>query len=307
MAMDRHYRGSRRSVPARRVASPAIRAQVRLDAAEAGASIRDLMKLYSWNVNGIRAVVKKGLFQRFMKAHRPDVLCLQETKAERGQIEIDLPDYHEYWNSALKKGYSGTAIFSRQEPLSVVNGFPKTFARRFRFADELERDSSEEGRVITAEFPKLYVVTVYTPNAKDDLSRLPLRHKQWDPAFLAYCRQLEKKKPVVFCGDLNVAHTELDLANPKSNRGRKGFTDEEREGFQNLIDAGFVDTLRLFEQGSGHYTWWSHFANSRARNVGWRIDYFLVSGRLRKAVKAAQIHADVMGSDHCPISVTLAI
>ncbi|HTX06718.1 MAG TPA: exodeoxyribonuclease III [Steroidobacteraceae bacterium] len=265
------------------------------------------MKLYSWNVNGIRAVVRKGLFQRFVKAHRPDVLCLQETKAERGQIEIDLPDYHEYWNSALKKGYSGTAIFSRQEPLSVVNGFPKTFARRFRFADELERDSSEEGRVITAEFPKLYVVTVYTPNAKDDLSRLPLRHKHWDPAFLAYCRQLEKKKPVVFCGDLNVAHTELDLANPKSNRGRKGFTDEEREGFQNLIDAGFVDTLRLFEQGNGHYTWWSHFANSRARNVGWRIDYFLVSARLRKAVKAAQIHADVMGSDHCPISVRLAI
>jgi exodeoxyribonuclease III len=265
------------------------------------------MKLYSWNVNGIRAVVKKGLFQRFVKAHRPDVLCLQETKAERGQIEIDLPDYHEYWNSALKKGYSGTAIFSRQEPLSVVNGFPKAFARRFRFADELERDSSEEGRVITAEFPKLYVVTVYTPNAKDDLSRLPLRHKHWDPAFLAYCRQLEKKKPVVFCGDLNVAHTELDLANPKPNRGRKGFTDEEREGFQNLIDAGFIDTLRLFEQGSGHYTWWSRFANSRARNVGWRIDYFLVSHALKKAVKAARIHADVMGSDHCPISLTLAI
>lgn len=265
------------------------------------------MKLYSWNVNGIRAVVKKGLFQRFVKAHRPDVLCLQETKAERGQIEIDLPGYHEYWNSALKKGYSGTAILSRQEPLSVVNGFPQAFARRFQFADELERDSSEEGRVITAEFPKLYVVTVYTPNAKDDLSRLPLRHRHWDPAFLAYCRRLEKKKPVVFCGDLNVAHTELDLANPKPNRGRKGFTDEEREGFQNLIDAGFIDTLRLFKQGGGYYTWWSRFANSRARNVGWRIDYFLVSGSLRKAVKAAQIHADVMGSDHCPISLTLAI
>ena len=151
------------------------------------------------------------------------------------------------------------------------------------------------------------MVTVYTPNAKDDLSRLPLRHEHWDPAFLAYCRRLEKKKPVVFCGDLNVAHTELDLANPKSNRGRKGFTDEERAGFQNLIDAGFIDTLRLFEQGSGHYTWWSRFANSRARNVGWRIDYFLVSRSLRKAVKAAQIHADVMGSDHCPISLTLAI
>jgi exodeoxyribonuclease III len=265
------------------------------------------MKLYSWNVNGIRAVVKKGLFQRFIEAHRPDVLCLQETKAERGQIEIDLPGYHEYWNSAVRKGYSGTALFSRQEPLAVVNGFPKSFAKRFRFADELERDSSEEGRVITAEFPKLYVVTVYTPNAKDDLSRLALRQAHWDPAFLAYCQRLEKKKPVVFCGDLNVAHTELDLANPKSNRGRKGFTDEERAGFQNLIDAGFIDTLRLFEHGNGHYTWWSHFANSRARNVGWRIDYFLVSRSLRKAVKAAKIHADVMGSDHCPISVTLAI
>jgi exodeoxyribonuclease-3 len=265
------------------------------------------MKLYSWNVNGIRAVIKKGLFQRFIEAHRPQVLCLQETKAERGQIEIDLPGYHEYWNSAVKKGYSGTALFSREKPLEVVNGFPKAFSKRFRFADELERDSSEEGRIITAEFPKLYVVTVYTPNAKDDLSRLALRHAHWDPAFLAYCRQLEKKKPVVFCGDLNVAHTELDLANPKSNRGRKGFTDEERAGFQNLLDAGFIDTLRLFEQGNGHYTWWSHFANSRARNVGWRIDYFLVSQSLKKAVKAAKIHADVMGSDHCPISLTLAI
>jgi exodeoxyribonuclease III len=265
------------------------------------------MKLYSWNVNGIRAVVKKGLFQSFVKAHRPDVLCLQETKAERGQIEIDLPGYHEYWHAATKKGYSGTAIFAREEPIKVSNGFPRTFAKRFRFADELERDSSEEGRLITAEFARFYAVTVYTPNAKDDLSRLALRHKHWDPAFLAYVKQLEKKKPVVFCGDMNVAHTELDLANPKPNRGKKGFTDEEREGFQNLISAGFVDTLRLFKEGNGHYTWWSHFANSRARNIGWRIDYVLVSAALRKSVKAAQIHADVMGSDHCPVSVTLAV
>jgi exodeoxyribonuclease-3 len=265
------------------------------------------MKLYSWNVNGIRAVVKKGLFQSFVKAHRPDVLCLQETKAERGQIEIDLQGYHEYWHSAVKKGYSGTAIFSREKPLKVTNGFPGTFAKRFKFADELERDSSEEGRLITAEFAGLYAVTVYTPNAKDDLSRLALRHKHWDPAFLAYVRQLEKNKPVVFCGDMNVAHTELDLANPKPNRGKKGFTDEERAGFQNLIDAGFIDTLRLFKQGNGHYSWWSHFANSRARNVGWRIDYVLVSAALRKSVKAAHIHADVMGSDHCPVSVTLAL
>src|SRR6185437_6695550 len=265
------------------------------------------MKLYSWNVNGIRAVVKKGLFQKFVQAHRPQVLCLQETKAERGQIEIYLPGYHEYWHSAVKKGYSGTAIFAREEPIAVTNGFPKPFAKRFRFADELERDSSEEGRLITAEFPHLYVVTVYTPNAKDDLSRLTLRHKHWDPAFLAYVKQLEKKKPVAFCGDLNVAHTKLDLANPKPNRGKKGFTDEEREGFQNFIDAGFVDTLRLFKQGNGHYSWWSNFANSRARNVGWRIDYFLVSEALRKAVKKAEIHSDVMGSDHCPVSVTLAL
>jgi exodeoxyribonuclease III len=265
------------------------------------------MKLYSWNVNGIRAVLKKGTFQAFMADHKPDIICLQETKAERGQIEIELPGYHEYWHSAVKKGYSGTAIFSRTEPLKVTNGFPETFAKRFKFADELERDSADEGRVITAEYEKFFVVTVYTPNAKDDLSRLALRYEHWDPAFLAYCKQLEKKKPVMFCGDLNVAHTELDLANPKPNRGKKGFTDEERKGFQNMVDAGFVDTFRLFTQGNGHYSWWSHFANSRARNVGWRIDYVLVSEQLRAKVKAAEIHAKVMGSDHCPVSVTVSV
>ncbi|HEY6452209.1 MAG TPA: exodeoxyribonuclease III [Steroidobacteraceae bacterium] len=264
------------------------------------------MKLYSWNVNGIRAVHRRGQFLPFLEAHRPDILCLQETKAERGQIEIDLPGYHEYWNSAVKKGYSGTAIFSRQKPLSVINGFPAEFAKRFRFADELLRDSAEEGRVITAEFDDYYVVTVYTPNAKDDLSRLALRFGHWDPAFLDYCRLLEKRKPVIFCGDLNVAHTELDLANPKTNRGKKGFTDEERKGLQNCIDAGFIDTFRLFKQGNGHYTWWSNFANSRARNIGWRIDYFLVSAQLRGAIRAADIHPGVMGSDHCPVSITLA-
>ena len=263
------------------------------------------MKIYSWNVNGIRAVLKKDRFQPFLLAHQPDVLCLQETKAERGQVEIDLPGYHEYWNSAVKKGYSGTAIFSKQKPIAVINGFPEEFARRFTFADELKRDSAEEGRVITAEYAQFFVVTVYTPNAKDDLSRLQLRHKHWDPAFLAYCQQLQKKKPLVFCGDLNVAHTELDLANPKPNRGKKGFTDEERQGFQNFVDAKFVDTLRLFKQGNGHYTWWSHFANSRARNIGWRIDYVLVSEILRNKVKAAEIHADVQGSDHCPVSIEL--
>ncbi|MET0499376.1 MAG: exodeoxyribonuclease III [Steroidobacteraceae bacterium] len=263
------------------------------------------MKVYSWNVNGIRAVLKKGLFQPFMDAHQPDILCLQETKAERGQVEIDLPGYHEYWNSAIKKGYSGTAIFSKREPLAVINGFPDDFASRFSFADELQRDSAGEGRVITAEYEKFYVVTVYTPNAKEDLSRLPLRHKHWDPAFLAYCQQLQQKKPVIFCGDLNVAHTELDLAHPKPNRGKKGFTDEERSGFQNFIDAGFVDTFRLFTQGNGHYSWWSNFAKARDRNVGWRIDYVMVSPQLRSEVKAAAIHADVMGSDHCPVSIVL--
>jgi exodeoxyribonuclease III len=265
------------------------------------------VKLHSWNVNGIRAAVKKGHFIPYVKAHKPDILCLQETKAERGQIEIDLPDYHEYWNSATKKGYSGTAIFSRKEPLATINGFPKEFAKRYKFADELQRDSTDEGRVITAEFEKFFVVTVYTPNAKDDLSRLKLRHEHWDPAFLAYCKQLEKKKPVIFCGDLNVAHTELDLAHPKPNRGKKGFTDEERNGFQNFLDAGFIDTFRMFTQGGGHYTWWSVFSNARSRNVGWRIDYILVSASLRKAVKAAEIHSDVMGSDHCPVSVTLDV
>jgi exodeoxyribonuclease-3 len=264
------------------------------------------MRIYSWNVNGIRAVLKRGQLHPFLDTHQPDILCLQETKAERGQIEIDLPEYHEYWNSARKKGYSGTALFSKQEPIAVTNGFPEDFAHRYSFADELQRDSADEGRLITAEFKQFFVLTVYTPNAKDDLSRLSLRFRQWDPAFLAYCQQLERRKPVIFCGDLNVAHTELDLAHPKANRGKKGFTDEERQGFQNFIDAGFLDTLRLFQQGNGHYTWWSHFANSRARNVGWRIDYFLVSPKLRGAITSAGIHAEVLGSDHCPVSITLA-
>jgi exodeoxyribonuclease III len=263
------------------------------------------VKIYSWNVNGIRAILKKNLFYPFLEAHQPDILCLQETKAERGQIEIDLANYHECWNSAIKKGYSGTAIFSRQKPLTVTSGFPDDFADHYSFADELHRDSADEGRVITAEFPDFFMVTVYTPNAKDDLSRLALRFRHWDPAFLAYCRQLEQRKPVILCGDLNVAHTELDLANPKPNRGKKGFTDEERKGFQNMVDAGFVDTFRLFTQGNGHYSWWSNFANSRARNVGWRIDYVLVSQKLKSRVAKAAIHAEVMGSDHCPVSIEL--
>lgn len=263
------------------------------------------MKLYSWNVNGIRAVWNKGAIQDFIKKHDPDVLCLQETKAQREQSPVDLPGYHEYWFSAVKKGYSGTAIFSKTEPLAVINGFPEDIIKKYKVTGDTYGDPNDEGRVMAAEFPDFYVVTVYTPNAKDDLSRVELRHKQWDPAFLAYIKQLEKKKPVLACGDLNVAHTEDDLARPKPNIGKKGFTDEEREGFQNFVDAGLVDTFRLFTRGNGHYTWWSHFAKARERNVGWRIDYWLASAALAKRVKSAKIHADVMGSDHCPISVEI--
>ena len=263
------------------------------------------------------------MFQEFIAKHQPDILCLQETKAEQGQAVIDLEGYEEYWNSADKKGYSGTAIFTKIKPLAVINGLPEDIAKKYGLIADSYGDSNKEGRVVTAEFDKFYVVTVYTPNAKDDLSRIPLRHKQWDPAFLAYCKALEQgttclcrvkpcnkvkpceRKCVVFCGDLNVAHTEDDLARPKENRGKKGFTDEERQGFQNFLDAGFIDTLRMFQQGNGHYTWWTHWANARARNVGWRIDYFLASNSLKDRVKNAEIHADVMGSDHCPVSVTL--
>ena len=263
------------------------------------------MKIYSWNVNGIRAVLRKETFLEFVKKHQPDILCLQETKAQQGQAEMDLPNYEEYWYSADKKGYSGTAIFTRVKPMAILNGLPNDIRKQLGLVADGYGDPNAEGRVITAEFDKFFVVTVYTPNAKDDLSRVPLRHKQWDPAFLAYCQQLEKTKPVIFCGDLNVAHAEDDLANPKPNRGKKGFTDEERAGFQNFIDAGFIDTFRLFKQGNGFYTWWSHFANSRARNVGWRIDYILASKSLKDKIKAADIHPDVLGSDHCPISLTL--
>jgi exodeoxyribonuclease-3 len=265
------------------------------------------VKIYSWNVNGIRAVVRKGALQDFMAKHKPDILCLQETKAKQGQAEIDLAGYEEYWNSAAKPGYSGTAIFTKIKPIKVVNGFPESFAKKYNFVDDKTRDAADEGRVIAAEFDKFWLVSVYTINAKDDLSRLGLKHKHWDPAFLAYMKELQKTKPVIFTGDLNVAHTEDDLANPKPNKGKKGFTDEERAGFQNMLDAGFVDTFRMFKQGNGYYSWWSHFANARARNVGWRIDYFLVSQALRDKVKAANIHADVMGSDHCPISLEIEV
>lgn len=263
------------------------------------------IKIYSWNVNGIRAVVRKGLFTPFIQKEQPDILCLQETKAEQGQAEIDLPGYEEFWNSAGKKGYSGTAIFSKPKPLSVAYDFPPELAQKYNLTDDQNRDSATEGRMITAEYDQFYLVTVYTPNSKRELTRLDLRRKHWDPAFLAHCKQLEQKKPVIFCGDLNVAHTEDDLANPASNHKTHGFTNEERRGFQNFIDAGFVDTLRLFHKGNGYYTWWTYWANARARNVGWRIDYFLVSGALKDKIKTANIHPDILGSDHCPVSITL--
>ncbi|KKW28716.1 MAG: exodeoxyribonuclease III [Candidatus Doudnabacteria bacterium RIFCSPHIGHO2_01_52_17] len=263
------------------------------------------MKLISWNVNGLRAVHKRGLFVPFVRKYKPDILCLQETKAQEGQAEVDLPEYEEYWNSAARKGYSGTAIFSKHKPLGVALGFPAELIKRYKLAGDGYGNPNSEGRVITAEFDDFYVVNVYTPNSKPDLSRLELRNEFWDPAFLAYCTALEKKKPVVFCGDLNVAHTADDLARPKENEGEHGFTQQEREGIDKVIKTGFVDTFRIFEKGSGHYTWWTNFANSRARNIGWRIDYFFVSAKLRPRVKAAKILPEVMGSDHCPVVLEL--
>lgn len=262
--------------------------------------------LYSWNVNGIRAVLKKDAFLPFIKAHQPDILCLQETKAQHGQAEVDLPDYYEYWADAERKGYSGTAIYSKVKPLEVRRGFPSDILKKYDLADKYG-DSSSEGRILAAEFEKFWVVTVYTPNSKGDLSRVSLRDKHWDPAFLAYCQQLETRKPVIFCGDLNVAHTEDDLARPQENVGKHGFTDEERAGFEAFLKAGYVDTFRLFTKGNGYYTWWTNWGGSRERNVGWRIDYFMVSKKLKDKVQDAQIHPDVMGSDHCPVSLILEV
>jgi len=253
----------------------------------------------------MRAVVRKGELQKFMAEHQPDIVCFQETKAEQGQAEIDFPDYEEYWNSSrTKKGYSGTAIFTKIKPLAIMNDIPEEFVKAGGLVLDNFGHSNEEGRVIAAEFDDFYVVTAYTPNAKDGLARITLR-QQFDKAMVLYCAELQKKKPVIYCGDMNVAHTEDDLANPKANKGKKGFSDEEREGFDNWLAAGFVDTFRMFKQGNGHYTWWSHFAKSRERNVGWRIDYFLVSKSLKDEVKSAEIHPSQLGSDHCPISIEL--
>ncbi len=264
------------------------------------------MRIVSWNVNGIRAVQRKGMFDPFLHSLKPDIICLQETKADQSQADCNLEGYEEYWHSAVKKGYSGTALCSKTAPLSVSNGLPAALVKKFSFASDTFGNPNDEGRVVTAEFDDFYLVTAYTPNAKGDLGRLALRHEKWDPAFLAHVCALKKKKPVAICGDLNVAHTDDDLANPKENRGKAGYTDEEKLGFQQLLDAGFVDTFRLFTSGNGHYTWWSNFSGARARNVGWRIDYFLVSADLAPRVTAAEIHPEIMGSDHCPVSLTLS-
>lgn len=248
------------------------------------------MKLISWNVNGIRSVLGKG-FLDFVRVENPDVICLQETKAHPHQVDIALKGYEHLWNSAEKKGYSGTAIFSKHKPLSVVNGIG---------IDEHDH----EGRVITVEFPSYTLVNVYTPNAGRELERLSYR-MEWDAAFLKYVKKLEKKKPVVFCGDLNVAHKEIDLANPKSNRKNAGFTDEERAGFDNIVKAGFIDTFREFNKEGGNYSWWTYMFNARANNVGWRIDYFCLSESLRPQLKDAFILPKVMGSDHCPVGIIL--
>jgi len=255
-------------------------------------------KLISWNVNGIRAIINKG-FLDFVEKYNPDILCLQETKARPEQVELDLPEYpYKYWNWAEKKGYSGTAIFSKIEPLDVSDGL-----------DISKHDS--EGRVITLEYEKYHIVNVYTPNSKRELTRLPYRFNEWDPDFLNFVCSLEKTKPVIFCGDLNVAHTEIDLANPKTNKttksspGNAGFTDEEREGFDNILSKGFIDTFRKFNSGSGHYSWWSYRANARERNIGWRIDYFCLSPQLSSQLHNSIILPEVKGSDHAPILMEL--
>lgn len=249
------------------------------------------MKFISWNVNGLRACVDKG-FLVFFKEADADIFCLQETKLQAGQIDLELPGYHQYWNYAEKKGYSGTAIFSKEEALQITYGIGM-------------EEHDHEGRVITLEYPDFYFVTVYTPNSQNELARLDYRMK-WEDDFLAYLKKLEETKPVIFCGDLNVAHKEIDLKNPKTNRKNAGFTDEERGKFTALLDAGFIDTFRYFYPDlEGVYSWWSYRFSARAKNAGWRIDYFLTSVSLEDRLQDAFIYTEVMGSDHCPVGLLL--
>lgn len=250
------------------------------------------MKIISWNVNGIRAVLKKG-FLDFINDFNPDIICIQETKAHPEQVDLDLDNYKfKYWNSATKKGYSGTAIFSKIKPISVQNDM------------NIEKHD-DEGRVICMELKNYFLVTVYTPNSKRDLSRLDYRANEWDRDFLIYLKELEKIKPIIFCGDLNVAHKEIDLKNPKTNKKNAGFTNEERLGFDNYINSGFLDTFRMYNKEPNHYTWWSYMFNSRAKNVGWRIDYFCISEILKKKITKSIILPEIMGSDHAPILIEI--
>lgn len=249
------------------------------------------MKLVSWNVNGIRACVEKGFLDFFREADA-DIFCLQETKLQEGQINLPLEGYHQYWNYAEKKGYSGTALFTKKEPLTVSYGIGV-------------EEHDHEGRVITAEFPEFYVVTVYTPNSQNELKRLDYR-MHWEEDFLDYLKRLEESKPVIFCGDLNVAHQEIDLKNPSTNRKNAGFTNEEREKMTKLLESGFVDTFRYFyPEKEGIYSWWSYRFQARAKNAGWRIDYFIVSEELKGRLKEAIIHTEVFGSDHCPVELQI--
>ena len=249
------------------------------------------MKLISWNVNGLRAAVTKGFMESFEKLDA-DMFCLQETKLQPHQIELELPGYEQYWNSAVKQGYSGTALFTRVKPLNVTNGIGI-------------EEHDQEGRVITAEYDNFYLVTCYTPNSQRELARLEYR-MTWEDAFRAYLLELDAKKPVILCGDLNVAHNEIDLKNPKTNRRNAGFTDEEREKMTELLDAGFTDTFRkLYPDVTDAYSWWSYMGKARDRNVGWRIDYFITSARLDKDIVEAKIHPDIFGSDHCPVELEI--
>lgn len=248
------------------------------------------MKLISWNVNGIRAALKKG-FLDFLEAERPDVMCVQETKARPEDVDAAWPGYEAHWNWAEKKGYSGVLTLTRKPPLSIGRGIGSP-------------EHDREGRVLTTEFADYFLVNVYVPNSQRELTRLPYRQR-WDRDFLAWLHGLEKRKPVILCGDLNVAHAEIDLARPKDNVKNHGFTPEERAGFSAMVAAGFVDTFREFEKAGGHYTWWSQMNNARARNIGWRIDYFVCSGALRPQLKAARIYPHITGSDHCPVGMEL--
>lgn len=262
--------------------------------------------IFSWNVNGLRAVIKKGALESFITAKNPDILCIQETKAKEGQAEIDLPEYEEFWNSAKRAGYSGTAVFTKKKPENYFAGFTDDINISYDWESDVHGNALEEGRVQTIEFPEFFLVNVYTPNSKHELTRLKLREKLWDPAFLKHLKSLENTKPVVVCGDFNAAHTAIDLARPQDNEENAGYTKEERQGIENIVKAGFIDTFRMLHpKETGRYTWWTWRANARARNIGWRIDYFFISGSLKAHLKSAEIHEDVPGSDHCPISINL--